>query len=47
MHLGYLVLDAIYNDEQQFHVQGKYVNVTINTEITQINVKNKFKCRYD
>ena len=29
------------NDKQQFHFQGKYVNVTINIGITQINVKNK------
>ena len=35
-------LDAIDNDKQQFHFQEKYVNVTINIEITQINVKNKF-----
>ena len=34
-------LDTIDNDEQLFHFQGKYVNVTINIEITQINVKNK------
>ena len=34
-------LDAIDNDEQLFHCHGKYVNVMINIEITQINVKNK------
>ena len=33
-------LDAIDNDIQEFHFQGKYVNVMNNIEITQINVKN-------
>ena len=40
-------LDAIYKNEQLFHFQGKYVNVTINIEITQINVKINRIAIYD